>query len=86
MVSINIILQEQIIQIISLNFQKTRNKKSNFKNNDLRTFDRILKEIDFNEEYDFEEILEIIDMINDDELKKAFEEVEDEFQKMEILN
>ena len=61
-------------------FLETRNKKSNFKNNDLRTFDRILKEIDFNEEYDFEEILEIIDMINDDELKKAFEEVEDEFQ------
>ena len=63
-------------------FLETRNKKSNFKNNDLRTFDRILKEkeINLNKEYDYEEILEIIDTINDDELKKAFEEVEDEFQ------
>ena len=60
-------------------FLETRNKKSNFKNNDLRTFDKILKEkeIDLNKEYDYEEILEIIDTINDDELKKAFKEVED---------
>ena len=67
-------------------FLETRNKKSNFKNNDLKTFDRILKEkeIDLNKEYDYEEILEIIDMINDDELKKAFEEVEDEFQNGNI--
>ena len=67
-------------------FLETRNKKSNFKNNDLRTFDRILKEkeIDLNKEYDYEEILEIIDTINDDELKKTFEEVEDEFQNGNI--
>ena len=67
-------------------FLETRNKKSNFKNNDLKNFDRILKEkeIDLNKEYDYEEILEIIDMINDDELKKAFEEVEDEFQNGNI--
>ena len=67
-------------------FLETRNKKSNFKNNDLRTFDRILKEkeINLNKEYDYEEILEIIDTINDDELKKTFEEVEDEFQNGNI--
>ena len=67
-------------------FLETRNKKSNFKNNDLRTFDKILKEkeIDLNKEYDYEEILEIIDTINDDELKKTFEEVEDEFQNGNI--
>ncbi|QNE66601.1 hypothetical protein [Fusobacterium hwasookii] len=61
-------------------FLENRNKKSNFKNNNLKNFDRVLKEIDFNEEYDFEEILKIIDTVNDDKLKKAFEEVEDEFQ------
>ena len=61
-------------------FLENRNKKSNFKNNNLKNFDRVLKEIDFNEEYDFEEMLKIIDTINDDKLKKAFEEVEDEFQ------
>ena len=67
-------------------FLETRNKKSNFKNNDLRTFDKILKEkeIDLNKEYDYEEILEIINTINDDELKKAFKEVEDEFQNGNI--
>ena len=61
-------------------FLENRNKKSNFKNNNLKNFDRVLKEIDFNEEYDFEEILKIIDTVNDDKLKKDFEEVEDEFQ------
>ena len=61
-------------------FLENRNKKSNFKNNNLKNFDRVLKEIDFNEEYDFEEMLKIIDTINDDKLKKDFEEVEDEFQ------
>ncbi|EJU06842.1 hypothetical protein [Fusobacterium hwasookii] len=61
-------------------FLENRNKKSNFKNNNLKNFDRVLKEIDFNEEYDFEEMLKIIDTVNDDKLKKAFEEVEDEFQ------
>ena len=67
-------------------FLETRNKKSNFKNNDLRTFEKILKEkeIDLNKEYDYEEILEIIDTINDDELKKVFKEVEDEFQNGNI--
>ena len=46
-------------------FLETRNKKSNFKNNDLKNFDRILKEkeIDLNKEYDYEEILEIINTI-----------------------
>ncbi|PGH20037.1 hypothetical protein RN96_12405 [Fusobacterium polymorphum] len=61
-------------------FLENRNKKSNFKNNNLKNFDRVLKEIDFNEEYDFEEMLKIIDTVNDDKLKKDFEEVEDEFQ------
>ena len=65
-------------------FLENRNKKSNFKNNNLKNFDRVLKEIDFNEEYDFEEMLKIIDTINDDKLKKAFEEVEDEFQNGNI--
>ena len=65
-------------------FLENRNKKSNFKNNNLKNFDRVLKEIDFNEEYDFEEILKIIDTINDNKLKKAFEEVEDEFQNGSI--
>ena len=65
-------------------FLENRNKKSNFKNNNLKNFDRVLKEIDFNEEYDFEEMLKIIDTINDDKLKKAFEEVEDGFQNGNI--
>ena len=65
-------------------FLENRNKKSNFKNNNLKNFDRVLKEIDFNEEYDFEEMLKIIDTINDNKLKKAFEEVEDEFQNGSI--
>ena len=65
-------------------FLENRNKKSNFKNNNLKNFDRVLKEIDFNEEYDFEEILKIIDTINNNKLKKAFEEVEDEFQNGSI--
>ena len=37
-----------------------------------------------NEEYDFEEILKIIDTINDDEIKKAFEEVKYKFQNGNI--
>ena len=67
-------------------FLENRNRASNFKNNDLKTFDRILKEkeIDLNEEYDFEEILKIIDTINDNGLKEAFEEVKYKFQNGSI--
>ena len=61
-------------------FLENRNKKSNFKNYNLKNFDRVLKEIDFNEEYDFEEMLKIIDTVNDDKLKKAFKEVKYKFQ------
>ena len=65
---------------------ENRNKSSNFKNNNIKNFDKVLKknEINLNEEYDFEEILKIIDTINDDKIKKAFEEVKYKFQNGNI--
>ena len=65
---------------------ENRNKSSNFKNNNIKNFDKLLKknEINLNEEYDFEEILKIIDTINDDKIKKAFEEVKYKFQNGNI--
>ena len=65
---------------------ENRNRSSNFKNNNIKNFDKLLKknEINLNEEYDFEEILKIIDTINDDEIKKAFEEVKYKFQNGNI--
>ena len=65
---------------------ENRNRSSNFKNNNIKNFDKLLKknEINLNEEYDFEEILKIIDTINDDKIKKAFEEVKYKFQNGNI--
>jgi len=65
---------------------ENRNKKSNFKNSNIKNFDEVLKknEINLNEEYDFKEILKIIDTINDDKIKKAFEEVKYKLQNGNI--
>ena len=71
------------------NFLKSledRNKKLNFKNNDLINFYSILEEneIDINEEYNFDELLDIIDIINDEKIREAFKLVEN--GEIEIKN
>ena len=67
-------------------FLETRNKKINFKNNDLINFYSILKEneIDINEEYNFDELSDIIDIINDEKIREAFKLVEN--GEIEIKN
>ena len=71
------------------NFLKSledRNKKLNFKNNDLINFYSILEEneIDINKEYNFDELLDIIDIINDEKIREAFKLVEN--GEIEIKN
>ena len=71
------------------NFLKSledRNRKLNFKNNDLIRFYSILKEneIDINEEYNFDELSDIIDIINDEKIREAFKLVEN--GEIEIKN
>ena len=70
--------EDNLLGIYKLdNFLKSledRNKKLNFKNNDLINFYSILEEneIDINEEYNFDELLDIIDIINDEKIREAF--------------
>ena len=70
------------------NFLENRNKKSNFKNNDLENFYNILKKnkIDINKEYNFKELFSIIDIINDKKVREAFKWVEnDEIEAKDFL-
>ena len=82
--------EDNLLGIYKLdNFLKSledRNKKLNFKNNDLINFYSILEEneIDINEEYNFDELLDIIDIINDEKIREAFKL--DENGEIEIKN
>ena len=82
--------EDNLLGIYKLdNFLKSledRNKKLNFKNNDLINFYSILEEneIDINEEYNFDELLDIIDIINDEKIREAFKLVEN--GEIEIKN
>ena len=82
--------EDNLLGIYKLdNFLKSledRNKKLNFKNNDLTNFYSILEEneIDINEEYNFDELLDIIDIINDEKIREAFKLVEN--GEIEIKN
>ena len=70
------------------NFLENRNKKSNFKNNDLENFYNILKKnkIDINKEYNFKDLFSIIDIINDKKVREAFKWVEnDEIEAKDFL-
>ena len=59
---------------------KNRNRNSSFQNDEIKRFNEILKnnDVDINKNYNFEELEEIINRIDDEELTEAFEKIEND--------
>jgi len=62
------------------NLLKNRNRNSSFQNDEIKRFNEILRknDVDINKNYNFEELEEIVNRIDDEELTEAFEEIEDD--------